>query len=254
MQQSASFYFYGSLNDFLPPEKRNRQLHYSFQDKPALKDAMEALGVPHPEVAAILLNGQPAQLMDPLNTGDQLKVYPPGHHLQLTKEYRLRPEYVGPAKFIADVHLGKLVRSMRMLGFNCCYENNYSDPEIAAIAEKEARIVLTRDRGLLKHKSIVWGYWLRSQQPEEQLLEVVRHFTLEQELNPLSRCIACNGRIEPVPKAAVIDQLPPKTRQFFEEFFQCQSCRRVYWKGSHYERMQEFIRRVEGEFLQARKY
>ena len=244
MQQTASFYFHASLNDFLPEEKRGRWISYFFQDKPALKDAVEAIGIPHPEVAALLVNGQVQAFLHPLKGGDQVTVFPATHSLQLPEEYQLRPAYKGKEAFVADVHLGKLSRRLRMLGFDCLYENDYSDQKIASIAEQEGRIVLSRDIGLLKHKTIHWGYWLRSQQPEEQLQEVVQYFKLEKKMHPLSRCIACNGQIETVQKAEVEEKLPPKTQQYFEEFFQCESCQRVYWKGSHYKRMQEFIGRV----------
>ena len=244
MKQTASFYFHASLNDFLPEEKRGQWVSYSFQNMPALKDAVEAIGVPHPEVAALLVNGQARPFLRPLRGQDQVVVYPKAHSLQLPEEYQLRPDYRGKERFVADVHLGKLSRQLRMLGFDCLYENDYSDKTIASIAEQEERIVLSRDIGLLKHKSIHWGYWLRSQQSEEQLQEVVQYFKLGQKMSPLSRCIACNGRIEPVPKTEVMEEVPPKTRQYFEEFFQCKSCKRVYWKGSHYEHMQEFIGRV----------
>lgn len=245
MQQTASFYFHASLNDFLPARKRGRWISYSFQDRPALKDAIEAIGVPHPEVAALLVNRQATAFLHPLKDKDQVEVYPAAHSLQLPQEYKLRPAYQGKKRFVADVHLGKLSRQLRMLGFDCLYKNDYSDQIIATIAEQENRIVLSRDLGLLRLKTIYWGYWLRSQEPEEQLKEVVHYFHLEHKMNPLSRCIACNGKIEPVPKVEVMEALPQGTRQHFEEFFQCEACRKIYWKGSHFERMQEFIGRIK---------
>lgn len=241
MNNSARFRFYGSLNDFLSSEERERWICYGFKDKPAVKDAIEALGVPHPEVAAILLNNSAVNFAQGLHHQQQLEVYPAEILPVLPEDYQLRPPYRGTKKFILDVHLGKLTKALRMLGFDCHYENNLSDQAIAAIAEEKHRIVLTRDVGLLKHRKVCWGYWLRSQKPDEQLREVVEHFKLEKDCIPFTRCLACNDFIEAVSKESVLDKLPPKTKQHFQEFFQCQGCRRVYWKGSHYERMQETI-------------
>jgi uncharacterized protein len=241
MDRRATFRFFNSLNDFLHPSKKDVAFPFSFTGTPAVKDSIEAIGVPHPEVDLIFINGRPATFSTPLQAEDQVAVYPfhpaasgpPGLSLRVA-----RPQ---PARFILDVHLGKLARSLRMLGFDTLYRNDYSDRAIAELAAREQRLVLTRDIGLLKHKAITWGYWLRSQQPEKQLTEVLQYFQLHGQLAPFSRCLACNALITAVSKEAVRDQLPPKTRQYFEEFFQCTNCRRVYWKGSHFDRMQAFV-------------
>ena len=241
MSNTARFRFYGSLNDFLSPRQRNSWISYGFKDKPAVKDAIEALGVPHPEVRAILANHSAVDFAHALQHQQQLEVYPAEKYPGLPENYQLREPYKGAEKFILDVHLGKLAKALRMLGFDCYYENNLSDQAIAAIAERENRIVLTRDLGLLKHRNVRWGYWLRSQKPNEQLEEVIKRFKLNNKFKPLTRCLACNELIEAVSKESVLDRLPPKTRAHFHEFFQCRGCRRVYWKGSHYEHMQEAI-------------
>lgn len=245
MDKSARFCFYGSLNDFIQASRRDKTwITYPFKDTPAVKDAIEAIGIPHPEVKAILLNGTTVGFLQPLHNLDQVEVFPYDHNLELPQNYSISSLYAGTERFVLDVHLGKLARALRMLGFDTLYENDYSDKTIAEIAERERRIVLSRDVGLLKQKSIQWGYWLRSQQSEEQLAEVVRYFKLHAKFHPFTRCLACNGIIEEVSKESVLDLLPPRTRQYFNEFFRCRSCRRVYWKGSHYDHMQEFIRTV----------
>lgn len=244
MNQSASFRFYGSLNDFIAVSERNRWISYDFQGKPAVKDAIEALGVPHPEVKAILLNNSAVGFEHHLHPQQRVEVYPAEVLPALPESSQLGGHATGEEKFILDVHLGKLTKSLRMLGFDCHYENMLSDQEIVAAAEKENRIVLTRDVGLLKRKLVRRGYWLRSQNPDEQLGEVINYFKLKNKCKPLTRCLACNGLIEEVSKENVMDKLLPKTRQHFHEFFQCRSCRQVYWKGSHYERMQESIIRA----------
>ncbi|MCD4696611.1 MAG: Mut7-C RNAse domain-containing protein, partial [Bacteroidales bacterium] len=140
-------------------------------------------------------------------------------------------------KFILDVHLGKLARYLRMLGFDTLYENNYPDPQIIDIAKKEKRIILTRDVGILKNSAVTHGYWVRSQNPREQLREVITRFDLSVNIKPLFRCMECNGIIEKVDKKEIIDQLKPKTKKYFNEFFRCTQCKKVYWEGSHYKKM-----------------
>lgn len=241
MNNRACFRFYGSLNDFLPAAKKDSWFSYYFKGNPALKDAIEAIGIPHPEVFAILVNRVAVGFFQPLQAQQLVEVYPAEITPVLPEDYLLKDKHPVVQRFILDVHLGKLAKALRMLGFDCRYENEQSDQAIASIAEKENRIVLTRDIGLLKRKVIRRGYWLRSQKLKEQLEEVILYFNLQNSCSPFSRCLACNGRIGKVAKESVSNNLPPQTKKHFNEFFQCFSCRQVYWKGSHYERMQEFI-------------
>lgn len=146
-----------------------------------------------------------------------------------------------PIKFILDVHLGKLARWLRMLGFDALYRNDYDDPEIVAIARREARTILTRDLGIMKRRAVIHGYHVQSTTPQEQLQEVMARYALRDQIRPFHRCIVCNGLLQEVKKAAVIDQLEPKTIEYYHEFFQCEACCKVYWRGSHFERMATFI-------------
>lgn len=246
MDHWAAFRFFGSLNDFLPNVKKDVTFPYHFTGLPAVKDSIEAIGVPHPEVAAILINSLPAQLTTPLHSGHQVDVYPFDPHHSWPPGFDLRMPVPRPARFVLDVHLGKLARNLRLLGFDTIYRNDYSDQEIAALAARENRLVLTRDVGLLKQKIITWGYWLRSQQPQIQITEVLRYFQLQQQLAPFTRCLECNAGIVAVAKETVWEQLPPNTRRYFQEFYQCTHCKRVYWKGSHFERMRAFVDLLQG--------
>lgn len=241
MYHNAFFEFFLSLNDFLPSVNKNLLINYRFKDNPAIKDAIEAMGIPHTEVDVILVNKQPVDFFYKLTDDDKVEVYPVNAALRFPKGNSLTSDYIYPLAFIADVNLGKLAKALRILGINISYQNHYSDKIVAELAEKENRIVLTRDIGLLKQKSIKWGYWLRSQQVEKQLEEVVKRFNLLTEIMPFKRCLACNGLIEPVTKESVLSQLPPKTAEYFEEFFHCCSCKKIYWKGSHYENMMTWI-------------
>lgn len=245
MDHWAAFRFFGSLNDFLPAAKRELTFSYPFTGLPAVKDTIEAIGVPHPEVSVILINRRPASLTTPLQLGDQVEVYPFDPQQSWPPGYCLRLPVPQPARFVLDVHLGKLARNLRMLGFDAFYRNDYTDQDIVALAVGESRLVLTRDVGLLKLKAITWGYWLRSQHPQIQLAEVIQYFQLRQQLAPFTRCLECNAGIVAVTKESVWDLLPPNTRRYFQEFYQCTHCKRVYWKGSHFERMQAFVDRID---------
>ena len=241
----ATFRFYGSLNDFLPKSQRESLITYNFKGSPSVKDLIEAIGVPHPEVAGIMANGVAVDFTYSLQPEDEVEVFPAGTEALMQTDKKLQPPLPGEIRFVLDVHLGKLAKNLRILGFDTVYDNAYHDREIARLAADENRIVLTRDVDLLKQKIIKWGYWLRSQHLEEQLTEVISYFGLEARLKPFTRCLECNGVILPVAKELVWEELPPNTRRYFHEFYRCENCRRVYWKGSHYECMEAFIRRFQ---------
>ncbi|RDC66304.1 Mut7-C RNAse domain-containing protein [Adhaeribacter pallidiroseus] len=244
MDKTASFRFVGALNDFLPKAQKEKAIRYSFGGTPAVKDAIEALGVPHPAVAVIVINKKPVAFNYWLQAEDTVEVYPQEYPTKWPQAPKLRVELPQPPAFILDVHLGKLAKSLRLLGFNTIYENNYDDQTIADRAAAENRVVLTRDIGLLKLRIVQWGYWLRSQNSEKQLAEVLAHYNLFNKVQPFTRCLMCNGLLLNVPKEAVLTQLPPKTKIYFQEFHQCQTCRRVFWKGSHYERMEQYVQQL----------
>lgn len=244
MQQTATFIFHDGLLDFLKPSVRQQPVKYTFGGKPAIKDAIEALGVPHPEVALVLSGGAPLKFNDRLYGQDEIHVYSYSSALCQVKEGTLIPKPPVPIKFVLDVHLGSLAKMLRMLGFDTLYQKNLDDAQIAHLAHTQNRIVLTRDVGLLKHKVIVHGYWLRSQYTQEQLQEVLNRYNLAAFFTPFNRCLLCNAIIESAPKEVIMHKIPPKTQQYFDEFFHCVTCDKVYWKGSHYEHMLSVIKGI----------
>ena len=149
-------------------------------------------------------------------------------------------------KFIADVHLGKLARHLRLLGFDTYFERNIDDNEIINISLSESRIILSRDKEMLNNKRVVQGYGIRSSDPREQIREVMTRFDLHNYMTPFSRCMDCNGLIENVSKESVNEYLSLKTRQYYEEFFKCTGCGKIYWEGSHYENMKKQIQNLHG--------
>jgi uncharacterized protein len=237
----AHFRFYAELNDFLLPNQRQKTLTYPFELNASVKDIIEALGVPHTEVDLILANGVSVNLAYLVQDGDTISVYPVFEAIDISPLVRVRPRPLRAIRFVLDVHLGRLAIYLRMLGFDTLYRNDYADKELAHISSSEERILLTRDRGLLKRSIVTHGYCIRSTSPQQQLVEVLRRFDLLASLTPFSRCLHCNGLLQEVDKEAISDRLPPKTKQYYHEFRRCQSCDRIYWRGSHYQRMQQFI-------------
>lgn len=241
---TAFFRFYAELNDFLAPALRGKTFQHSFHQHPSIKDMIEALGAPHTEVELILANGVPVDFSYQVQDGDRISVYPQFEALDVSSLVRLRPQPLRETRFVADIHLGKLAAYLRMLGFDTLYRNDFSDEQLARLSHGERRILLTRDRGLLKRSLVTHGYCVRQNQPRGQLKEIVQRFDLPGVMKPFQRCLRCNGLLAPVEKQQVWKEIPAKTQLRYEHFHQCQQCRQVYWKGSHYERMARYIREV----------
>jgi len=239
LEYTADFRFYAELNDFLPPSRRKRDLAYRFNGHPGIKDPIEVFGVPHTEVALIIVNGHSVGFDYQLRANDRVAVYPVFKQLNMLPLARLRESISGPPRFIVDVNLGKLAKRLRLLGFDSLYRNDYRDAEVANIAENQQRIVLTRDRRLLFAKRITQGYWVRAVTVEHQVEEVIRRFDLYDVIQPFARCLMCNGVLVPVAKADVLEQLQPKTKLYYDDFYRCDDCRRIYWQGSHIDDMRQ---------------
>ncbi|MGE3481751.1 MAG: Mut7-C RNAse domain-containing protein [Gammaproteobacteria bacterium] len=233
--------FYEELNDFLPPAQRKVTFRHHLKQAASIKDTIEALGVPHTEIDLILVNGHSVGFDYPVQDGDRISVYPVFEALDITPVTRLRPAPLRVTRFVLDVHLGRLAAYLRLLGFDTLHRNDYDDPTLAEISVNERRILLTRDRRLLMRKQITHGYYVRATRPREQLLEVLIRFDLLKAQRPFTRCLHCNGAIAAVSKAGILPRLQPRTRIAYNEFWQCQSCGKVYWKGMHYRRLCELI-------------
>ncbi|WP_126446530.1 Mut7-C RNAse domain-containing protein [Sulfuricystis multivorans] len=238
---SATFRFYAELNAFLPLERRQRDFVVKLARAATTKHMIEACGVPHTEVAYIFVNGEPASFSRLLKDGDRVAVYPAIKRLDLSPLAPLNAPPPGRPSFIADCHLGGLARMLRMAGFDTAFRNDYDDREIAELADRESRIVLTRDLELLKLRTIRYGAYVHALKAEAQFAEVVRRFDLLPHFAPFSRCLLCNVLLRDVAKEVVIDQLPPSVREHQRHFRRCPSCQRIYWPGSHWERMQAML-------------
>jgi len=246
MPGSVQIRFYEELNDFLPPEQRKISFHHPVKQPGSIKDMIEALGVPHTEIDLILVNGRSVDFNYPVQYGDRISVYPVFESLDITPVTRLRPAPLRTTHFVLDTHLGRLAAYLRLFGFDTLYRNDYDDPTLADISVKEHRILLTRDKQLLMRKQITRGYYVRAIQPRKQLAEVLTRFDLHRTQRPFTRCMHCNGEIEPVAKEDIEPRLLPRTKIWYSEFWQCTQCHKIYWKGSHYLRMQQLITAFSG--------
>ena len=244
--KSARFRFYEELNDFLPRENRKKEFEYRFSGGPSIKDAIEAIGVPHTEVEIIVVGGESVGFDYHLGDGDRVSVYPMFESVDVTPLLRLREEPLRVTRFVADVHLGKLARLLRMLGFDTAYGKDLSDLDIIDLALRERRIVLTRDRGLLKNNAVTHGYCVRSEDPLRQAREVVRRFDLSSGVKPFHRCMVCNGNLVGVDKDDIVGRAPQGTIRYFDEFYQCEGCGKLYWKGSHFDHMKKCVQEIIG--------
>ena len=238
---TATFRFYEELNDFLAPDRRKQEFTVPCARAATTKHMIEALGVPHTEVELILVNGESADFSRQLADGDRVAVYPRFEALDVTPLLRVRDTPLRNPRFVADAHLGGLARMLRMLGFDTLYDNHFLDDAIVAIGEQDGRIVLTRDRELLKRRAVTHGCYVHALKSEQQLREIVERLDLARSAKPFTLCLHCNVPLHPVDKVHVLDRLPPKVREHYERFSTCDNCGRVYWEGSHWRHMRRVL-------------
>ena len=238
-RKTARFRFFGSLNDFLPPQRREVDFPLDFQGDQSVKHLFESCGAPHTEVSQVFANGTLVDQNYIVQDGDRIEVHP------LTDPFRGQEagsiSQADPPRFVLDNHLGKLAAYLRLLGFDVIYRNDLQDEELAHLSSQEGRILLTRDRRLLMRTTVTQGYCVRALLSRQQALEVLQRYDLFSAITPFGRCVHCNALLQPVHKAEIIDRLEPLTRRYFNEFQRCPACDQVYWKGSHYDHFQSFI-------------
>jgi uncharacterized protein with PIN domain len=238
----AHFRFYAELNDFLPIARRKVEFRHCFERRASIKDMIESFGVPHPEIELILVNGKSVDFDYIVADKDRVSVYPVFERLDVTPLVRLRERPLREPRFVVDANLGRLARYLRLLGFDCLYGNSISDDDVARISQQQMRIVLTRDRRLLQRKIISHGLFVRATEPRQQVREIMQRLDLYTLSQPFSRCTRCNGKLEPVDKAAIAQRLQPKTRRYYDSFLQCCQCGQLYWQGSHHQRCRQLVK------------
>jgi uncharacterized protein len=236
---SVTIRFYEELNAFLPPEKRKHPLEVDIRLGCTVKALIEDLGVPHTEVDLILVNGESMDFAYRPAPGDMISVYPKFESWDIGPLSRVRPAPLREVLFALDVHLGRLARFLRMFGFDSFYRNSIDDEELVRVARVEKRVILTRDRGLLKRRSVTHGYLVRSVVPRDQVSEIVRRFDLSALVRLGIRCVECNVGLEPVAREVVVTRLPPAVARNCSIFSTCPVCMRIFWRGSHWRSMVE---------------
>lgn len=238
---TATFRFYEELNDFLARPLRRRAFSCVCARAATAKHMIEALGVPHTEVELILVNGESVGFDRVLEDGDRVAVYPKFEALDVTPLLRVRTQPLRTIRFVADAHLGGLAHLLRLAGFDTLYDNHFADEAIEALASAEERIVLTRDRELLKRRTITHGCYVRALKPEVQLRELFDRLDLARSAHPFRLCLACNVPLRRIDKSDVIGRVPEGVFERQAQFVTCDVCRRIFWEGSHWKRMRTLV-------------
>lgn len=233
--------FYAELNDHLSVGKARTEYVFLARESLSVKEMIESLGVPAAEVDLILVNGESVDFSYGVVDGDRISVFPVFESLDITSLTKLRQKPLRTPRFVADVHLGKLARYLRMFGFDTLYENSYTDDELLFISKSEKRVLLTKDRKLLQEHTVERAFLIEPKEPRMQLTQILRRFDLFNSTAAFQRCLCCNSLLERVAKQVILHRLPPKVKAGFDDFQQCKKCDKIYWKGTHYERMQDLV-------------
>ncbi|NOJ80564.1 Mut7-C ubiquitin/RNAse domain-containing protein [Myxococcus xanthus] len=234
--------FHGALNDFLSPAHRHQTFSHALRGRPSVKDLIESLGPPHPEVDVVRVDGEAVDFSRRVQPGACVEVYPAS--MDEAPGVRVGPPLQDTPRFVLDVGLGRLVGFLRMLGFDALWRNDFADDTLARLSHDEDRILLSRDIGVLKRGEVLRGYFPRSTDPAEQLVEVVRRYGLTSRMHPFSRCVACNAALTSAEPSEVAGRIPERVAERHSRFQQCPDCRRVYWAGTHHQRMQALVDRL----------
>jgi len=234
--------FHGDLNIFLRSGSRDRIIDRQIAEKTSIKDVIESCGVPHPEVDLILVDEQVVGFDQTLASDAEVDVFPVVNADTNRTEKRLQT--IGIYSFVTDGHLGGLTRNMRLIGFDVAYDRGADDRQLLAVMVRQNRALLTRDRRLLMHAIVQHGYYPRSQNPDEQTIEVIRRFDLTELIAPFTRCLRCNAVLEEADKAEIMDKLEPLTKIYYDQFRRCPDCKQIYWSGSHFPKLQKRIEEI----------
>jgi uncharacterized protein with PIN domain len=252
MPYEVTIRFYEELNFFLSQDKKQREYSISYLHQRSIKDLIEAQGVPHVEVDLILVNGNSVGFDYLVQNGDRVSVYPVFERLDIGELTKLQNRPLRDPRFVLDVHLHKLAKKMRLFGFDVDYAKERDDHVLAQISQEQRRILLTRDRHLLMRGNVSHGLYVRNIEPQKQIIEILGRLDLFGDINPFTRCLICNNLIRPLPREDMPDdlwrQIPLGVSQWCREYYFCPRCRKVYWQGSHYERLQAFIKRLVQDY------
>ena len=228
------------FDPLLRPDRRAARRHdplvVTFKGVQSAKHLIESMGIPHTEIAGLQVNGTWQSLDYHPQDGERLYVVPVGGGSQGAAPYP-----GDSPRFVLDNHLGKLATYLRLLGFDCFYDQQLEDEALARLSAEQTRVLLSRDRGLLMRRQVTYGCWVASKTPLDQVRLVLARYRLYDQVNPFSRCLRCNHPLEPVSKAEIQHRLLPLTKKYYEEFYLCRGCGQIYWPGSHYQHLEQVI-------------
>jgi uncharacterized protein with PIN domain len=236
---------YAELNEHLAPERRQREAEVTLTGPASLGDLVARVGIPAAEIELALVDGRSRRLDAALHEGELVSLYPVFEALDVTPVLRLRTRPLREVRFVADAHLGRLARYLRLLGFDTLFENDPGDAALAGISAEQGRILLTRDRALLERRQVTHGLWIPPTRAREQLAYLVERLDLVRLFRPFSRCTMCNGSLRAAGKAELVGQVPPRVLAVFDRFWRCRGCGRTYWEGSHYARLDALVGQVQ---------
>ncbi|MEV7656357.1 Mut7-C RNAse domain-containing protein [Streptomyces anulatus] len=229
------------LRLFVPHDRRGGPTPLVTDGSSTLGHVIESLGVPLTEAGTLLVNGGPVA---------RSHVPGPGEHVDVRAVERPQRVPGAPLRFLLDVHLGTLARRLRLLGVDAAYESeDIGDPALATLSARERRVLLSRDRGLLRRREIWAGAYIYSDRPKEQLRDVLGRFAPA--LAPWTRCTACNGTLAGAAKDSVSGLLEHGTQEAYDVFAQCTECSRVYWRGAHHGHLETIVSEAVAEFGEA---
>ena len=236
--------FHNDLQMLLKKSQAGKVVKYALKRRASLKDIIESQGVPHTEVAQILLGNKELGFAFIPVGGEDIDIFPFSEEISVFNSTLLRPQPMSSLKFMVDINVQKLARNLRIIGFDTSMVPDMRLIEIGKVATSEHRIVITRNRELLKCNTVVHGHLVRSEDHVIQLQEVVKLYKIKLHIKPFSRCIACNGDLMSVTKQDIIHRLEPLTRKYFNTFKRCSDCEKIYWQGSHYNQMLKMITEI----------
>ncbi len=242
---TATYHIHGDLSHLLRQRWRARNpIVLPVTRSTSIKDAIEAFGLPHTEIGSLSCNGSMIDFSKRVEDNDRFAIYPITAPWDIAQPTLLRPAWLHEVRFIVDVNVGRLARYLRMTGFDTLYNPCWTDREILLSLENDPRILLTRNLDLLKRKQIVYGRCIRATAPADQLREVLHLYNLTGQKQPFSRCLDCNAPLQPAKKQDILHRLEPLTIRYFDVFSLCPHCDKIYWSGSHVDRMQGTLRSV----------
>lgn len=239
--RKAEFRFYEELNDFLPENNKRKCFNHEFSGTPAVRDVIVSIGVPEAAIDLILVGDEPVGFSHPLQGGERVAVFPVFERFDITPVNRLRSSPLRDVRFVIEPGLDKLAGLLRLAGLDCVCHPDLDDLNIYEIASSEKRTLLSRDEQLLKNACVTHAYQVQTTDPPAQFQEIIEAFDLRRSLRPMSRCTGCNGHLRIADEADVMDRVPFAVLVAFDDFWQCEQCQHVYWKGPRYMQLEKLL-------------